>query len=296
MKRLYFWLALLGFLVVHALMLSRVEPVATYFFVFVWWSYILMVDGFIFWRRGASLFSRLRPKILILVFFSYLFWEFFELINSQIANWGYISLSAAGEIVFNNPVVRIVFKVLAFGSVLPGILETHELLEFIGLGKRLKFLGWERTARFFRWKWWGRPRYLWMVAGIILFFVSLLWPRYFFWTIWIAAILILDPMVESDGGKSIFSELREGRIRTFYRLLLTGLVCGVLWETWNYWAGLKWTYDVPFVGGWKIFEMPALGYPGFTLFAVESYIFYQWLRCQNFRLNKFMQMNGGGSE
>ncbi len=289
MKRLYFAAGLLGFLTVHGLMLAKIEPVATYFFVFVWWSYIFLVDGFVYWKRGSSLISRLKAKSLILLLCSWILWEFFELINSQITNWSYVNASPIGEVVFNNSTVKILFKVLAFGSVLPGILETHNLLEFIGLGKRLQFLKWEKTSKFLRWKWWGRPRYLWVVVGMAMFFASLLWPCYFFWTVWIAVILILDPIVEKDGGKSIFSELRKGNVRTFYRLLLTGLICGILWEFWNYGAGLKWRYDVPFVGEWKIFEMPVLGYLGFTVFAVECYIFYQWLSCQKSRLDKFIQ-------
>ena len=285
MRKIYFSVGVAAFLGVHGLMLAKIEPVYTFFFVFVWWSYIILVDSFIFWKRGFSLFSQLGTKILMLVFCSYIFWEFFELINSRLANWDYVS-SPFGEVVFNNFAAKISFKILAFGSVLPVILETHNLLEFVGLGKRLKFLGWEKTDKFLKWEWWGRPSYLWIIVGIAMLAAALFWTTYLFWLVWIALILILDPVVERSGGRSIFSELREGNVRTFYRLLLTGLVCGVIWEGWNYWAGLKWVYEVPFVGGWKIFEMPVLGYPGFAVFAVECFLFYQWFECRWCRKNR----------
>jgi hypothetical protein len=54
--------------------------------------------------------------------------------------------------------------------------------------------------------------------------------------------------------------------------LLAGGVCGFLWELWNFRAGLKWAYTVPFVGSLEIFEMPLLGFLGFSLFALECYV------------------------
>jgi hypothetical protein len=51
-----------------------------------------------------------------------------------------------------------------------------------------------------------------------------------------------------------------------------GLCCGLLWETWNYWAGAKWVYTVPFVGFLKVFEMPILGFVGFLPFSLEAYV------------------------
>lgn len=281
-KRLYFFLVLMSFLIIQGLLIARIEPVSTYFFVFAWWSYIFLIDSFLFLRAGTSLLFRLKAKFLLLILGSACFWIFFEILNLRIANWHYSVPSLS-------PTSLIIFGLLAFGSVLPGILETHELLHFLGLGRRLEFLGWEKSRRFLIWKWWGRPRSLWMAMGFAMIALVLLWPRYFFWTIWLALIFILDPEVEKNGGEGIFCQLRRGYLRNFYRLLATGLVCGLLWEGWNYWAGLKWAYNVSFVGQWKIFEMPILGYLGFTVFALECYVFYQWLGCQKVKLEKVVK-------
>jgi hypothetical protein len=276
-KSLYFPAGILSFLTVQILFFKEIEPVTTYFFVFVWWSYILLVDSFMFWKKGNSFISRLKGKTFLVILASFFFWIFFEILNRRISNWHYSgpSLSFAEMAVFGT---------LAFGSVIPGILETYELLQSVGLGRRLNFLGWEKSSKLLKWKNWGRPRFVWIFTGTAMLAISLVYPRYFFWIIWVSLIFILDPIVEKSGGNSIFAELREGNIRNFYRLLLTGLVCGALWEYWNYWAGLKWIYEVPFVGEWKIFEMPVLGYLGFTFFAVECYVFYQWFGC--YFLNK----------
>jgi len=58
-------------------------------------------------------------------------------------------------------------------------------------------------------------------------------------------------------------------LRKFYLLLISGAICGFLWEMWNFKAGAKWVYSIPYVGVLKIFEMPVLGFLGFPPFAVE---------------------------
>ena len=46
-------------------------------------------------------------------------------------------------------------------------------------------------------------------------------------------------------------------------LLIAGLICGVAWEFFSYWAGGKWKYTVPIFPELRIFELPLLGYGGF---------------------------------
>ncbi len=51
------------------------------------------------------------------------------------------------------------------------------------------------------------------------------------------------------------------------------LFTGFFWEMWNYYSLPKWVYHVPYVGFWKIFEMPALGYLGYPFFGL---IVFTW--------------------
>jgi hypothetical protein len=44
---------------------------------------------------------------------------------------------------------------------------------------------------------------------------------------------------------------------------------------WNLWSFPKWIYHVPYVGFWKVFEMPVLGYLGYLPFAMELYLMAQ---------------------
>ena len=56
------------------------------------------------------------------------------------------------------------------------------------------------------------------------------------------------------------------------KLITAGLICGILWEFWNFWALTKWIYTVPFFEDLKLFEMPLAGFFGFPPFTVECYV------------------------
>src|SRR6185295_6271064 len=96
--------------------------------------------------------------------------------------------------------------------------------------------------------------------------------------VWLGFIFLLDPINERLGAESLFREAREGRYDRIINLALSGVLCGVLWEFWNYWAGAKWHYTVPIMPNLKIFEMPVPGYLGFPAFAFECFTMYVFVR------------------
>jgi hypothetical protein len=64
-------------------------------------------------------------------------------------------------------------------------------------------------------------------------------------------------------------------------LFAGGLVCGLLWEFWNYWALAKWVYHLEFLGPLehiRYFEMPVLGLLGFLPFGAECWVMWQTIR------------------
>jgi hypothetical protein len=74
----------------------------------------------------------------------------------------------------------------------------------------------------------------------------------------------------------LIRDLEQGAPGRIYRLLVTGLWAGLLWELWNFWAAARWSYTVPFVGELKLFEMPILGFLGFPPFTLEAFALYQF--------------------
>jgi len=98
--------------------------------------------------------------------------------------------------------------------------------------------------------------------------------------VWLGFIFLLDPINFHLGLPSLVGDFAQGRLSRFYSLLISGFVCGWLWEFWNYWAAAKWHYIFPILQHWKIFEMPIPGYLGFLPFSVECFTMYvtaSWL-------------------
>lgn len=231
------------------------EPFATWYYPFAWISYILFVDGWVFRRRGESLLLSHPGRFLFLAAWSVALWLIFEAFNLRLENWSYFDLPG------NRP-LRWAGYFLAFATVVPGILETADLIDASNLVKetRVKPLGWRNRAG------------VWFAAaGAAMLLLSLLWPRFFFPLVWGGFFFLLEPVNERTGAASILADWRAGRARRFVILILAGLACGVLWEWWNAWARARWAYSVPGVGDSKLFAMPLLGYLGFPPFALEVF-------------------------
>ena len=261
MKRVLPIHGILGFLILilsEFLHLKKVEPFYSWFYCFAWWSYILFIDAVIYRLKGNSLFINRRKEFFLLIPWSIFIWLIFEGSNFALENWYYINLP-------HSTLERWLGYAIAYGTVLPGIFETMELLEVLGLFKGSKI---KKTVI-------SSDRHtLLIMLGTISLISSILMPQYFFPLIWIGFIFLLDPFVYRFGGKSLLRDIEEGNLRKIYLLLCAGLVCGFLWEFWNFWALSKWVYTVPFFEELKGFEMPLLGFLGFPPFAVQAYVMY----------------------
>ncbi len=121
---------------------------------------------------------------------------------------------------------------------------------------------------------------LWGLAatGGVMAALPLLWPSpYFAADVWIAWILLLDPLNRLRGRPSVIADLERGERARPAALLLAGLIAGPIWESLNWIAGARWTYTVPFAGSIKLFEMPVLGYLGFAPFVIECFAIWSFL-------------------
>ena len=230
-----------------------VEPVPSWYFQCAWWSYILAADAL---NRRLSGSSALRddPRgFLRLAGISVAWWTLFEAINLRLGNWYYV---------MDHPqqAVRWAGGVLAFATVLPGVLETTQLIGH---------LGWLRTVRTVPLGWgMGRDRAC-LALGLASLLLPLVWPEVFFPLVWLGFVFLVEPWNRRHARESFLRDLERGEAGPLCRTLVAGLVCGVLWETWNFWARTRWIYTVPGFEAWKLFEMPIAGFLGFPPFAVE---------------------------
>ncbi|NWG04934.1 MAG: DUF4332 domain-containing protein [Syntrophaceae bacterium] len=254
-------IGILALLLSEVFLFKKVEPFYSWFYCFAWWSYILTVDAIIYTSKGNSLFVNRRKEFFLMIPWSVFIWLVFEAANLSLENWYYINLpSSIWE--------RWLGYAIAFGTVLPGIFETTELLETVGLFKNSKMK--KRVIT-------HKGHSIMILIGMLCLISSLLLPQYFFSLIWGGFIFLLEPFIYRVGGKSLLRDIEEGKPQKIYHLLIAGLICGLLWEFWNYWALSKWVYTVPFFDKTKGFEMPVLGFLGFPPFAIQVYVMYNFI-------------------
>src|SRR4030043_746409 len=108
--------------------LKKVEPFYSWFYCFAWWSYIFTIDAIFYRLKGNSLFINRRKEFFLMIPWSVFIWLVFEGTNLSLENWYYINLP-------HSTLERWLGYAIAYGTVLPGIFETMELLETLGLFK-----------------------------------------------------------------------------------------------------------------------------------------------------------------
>jgi hypothetical protein len=103
--------------------------------------------------------------------------------------------------------------------------------------------------------------------------------------VWLGFIFLLEPINVALGGESLFAGTGR-RWDRIINLSWSGVLCGVLWEFWNYWSRAKWHYTVPILERFKVFEMPVPGYLGFPAFALECFTMYVFVRAIWLRMGR----------
>ncbi len=244
-------------------------PWSSYTFFPLWLGYILTVDGITVIRADSSLLTRGPRRFAMLFGLSVPVWWLFELANRSLDNWTYLTPREY------HPVVYALLASLAFSTVMPAIFVTATFWRTVSSFDRE--IRWIRIA----------PSRAGLVAvalaGLAMFAGSLVYPGVLFPLVWIGLFLLLDAVNALAGNTSIAAQVATGRWDTVLVLFAAGLTCGFFWEMWNVNSMPKWVYDVPWVGGTKVFEMPILGYGGYLPFALEIYAAYHALHAILFR-------------
>ncbi len=273
--KIYGWFGLLLLIVSEFCLLHKIEPFYTWFYCFAWWSYILLADNLLLKLRGRSLLVHRRKELRSMLPLSVFIWLLFEAYNFVLHNWSY-------NIAPMQMWQRWLGYAVSFATVLPGIFITADIVETLwGRSNRLPASECETFAS----KPAAKPSFLFIAVGLALTLTPLIWPRYLFPAVWLGPIFLLDPLLEKVRIQSLSSNIFSGYRKRVWSLLLGGLLCGLMWEFWNFWAGSKWNYTVPFFNKWKVFEMPILGFLGFPPFALECWILYHLLRAVPLQLS-----------
>jgi hypothetical protein len=69
--------------------------------------------------------------------------------------------------------------------------------------------------------------------------------------------------------QTIIHQMGSGDWSVAAASIQAALICGLLWEMWNFFSLAKWQYSIPYVHRFLVFEMPILGYAGYLPFGLE---------------------------
>jgi hypothetical protein len=237
-------------------LIRKITPFYYYFYITSWWSYIIFLDALLSLKyKRFFVLNRYLPLLIII---SCGYWCFFELLNIRLQNWFYINLPP--EIPYRYP-----GYLLGFGTVLPAIYLTQEAIQSV-LGKiRVKSIHVPHYSAYV------------ITTGCVALVLTVAVPEYCFALAWVFPLLLCDGINYLYGYNSFMGDLREGHVEELVSTILSGLLCGFLWEFWNYWSLTKWVYTVPFFEKGKIFEMPLAGYVGFFVFGLGTIAFKSFL-------------------
>ena len=236
---------------------SWFAPFQPHTFTPLWLSFIVVVNALDVRLSNSSLMTA-RPGYFLALFpASAGFWWFFEYLNRFVQNWFYTGAEY-------DPWTYFLLASMSFSTVLPAVLSTRRLLSGLpGLTAGFEnFIAWSPR----------RPKAAAALvlsasgAGLLLIGV---YPNLLFPLLWVSPLLILVSLQTLTGGSHVLSSVSAGDWRPVVTAAAAALVCGFFWEMWNVFSLARWTYAVPYVHRFEVFEMPILGYAGYLPFGLE---------------------------
>lgn len=238
-------------------------------FFFLWLGYVLTVDGIITKRKKSSLIQRSKKKFILLFFISSPSWWLFELLNIFTNNWLYL-----GKEYFSN-FQYFLLASLSFSTVMPSIFETAELVSTFKWIKKIIIpssakINSSLVKKYF-------------ITGWIFLLLIIFLPRFFYYLIWVALFFIIEPLNYVSGNRNLFKYAEEGKWQPFFILAAGALICGFLWEMWNFFSFPKWIYYLPYLNFAHVLEMPVLGYIGYIPFSFELFAIYNFVTFSKIR-------------
>ncbi len=251
------------------------EPISHYTFVPLWWSFILVLDGFVYKRNnGISLISSKPNTVKLLAVVSCVSWFVFEYLNYfVVGNWYYPNYEILTN--FGN----ISWQLVSYTTVLPAIFQWYLLLKTFPVMKSRYSSGPKIKV--------SKPvMIIALIIGLSSSFFMGLFPFFLFWVLWVSLIPALLPTMSILGYWSPFISISEkGDWTPILLIAIATFLNGFFWEFWNFGSEFfrdgvatnpnYWKYSVPFLDKVHIFsEMPILGYFGYLFFGNVCWILW----------------------
>lgn len=233
-------------------------PIQRHTYLIIWLGFIVAMNGLVHWRSGRSPLTDDSLHYLSLFPVSSAFWWFFEYLNRYVWNWYYVGIEGMTGLEY------FVFASLSFSTVLPGVKAVAELLGTFRLFGEDSFAGMMRIDMRSRWT------TLLLVLGSAIGLVGIVFiPEFTYPFLWVSPVLVVVLVKRLTGSGCALDDISDGNWSLVVRYAVAALICGFVWELWNWNSLAKWIYDVPYVHRFQYFEMPLLGLFGYIPFGVE---------------------------
>jgi hypothetical protein len=252
-----------------------VNPIDHFTFVPLWWGFILVLDGIVYYRNNGRSLVSVRPNTMKLLGVASCFsWFVFEYQNFFVlGNWYY-----PNNEVFTN-FGNISWQLLSYTTVLPAIFQWYHLLrtfpsvrEKYAHGPVINFSNPVQYAFFF--------------IGLVSVFLMGVFPYELFWMLWVSLIPVLVPVMIIGKYWTPLTEIgKKGDWSPMVLIAIATFLNGFFWEFWNFGSEWfhndaptnpnYWKYSVPYLDKIHIFsEMPILGYFGYMLFGIVCWVLW----------------------
>lgn len=242
--------------------------VAINFTALIWPAYIVLLEGVLTLQAGRSPVRARRHHFAMLSLASILIWCIFDAINFNrgMKAWDYLGIPPR----FSD---RAWGYLLAFACIVPGMLMSGQVLMNVGLFEKFRTKARRLPP--------GSATLVILVGAAMFIFPLVHANPIANLTLWTSLVFLLDPINLKLGRPSLLRDWMNGWYGRTAALFTGGLLCGFLWEFWNYWALAKWVYHLPFLGSLehvRYFEMPVMGLLGFIPFGAECWVMWQAMR------------------
>ncbi len=247
----------------------------------LFWGFTLLLDGIVYKRTGGKSIIGEHPIEMIGIgSASVSGWMIFEFLNFYVdTNWYY----RFGDLIPRS--YFLLYALVGSSGLLPMAFEWYDLLlTFKGFRSRFS-KGWRLTF----------PGWLKMLLIAVSFagmFCIGLFPQYLYSTLWLWPVIIFSVLLSFMKIWTPFTPVKDGNWNPLLIFALAYLCQGIVMEGWNYFSGIHedgevvltyspayWSYNIPYVDRYCIFEMPLLGYLGYLPFSVYCWIWWIVYAC-----------------
>lgn len=274
----WFWIGLVLWIICLVLLWSK-STIITWYYKFInillWWSFSIMIDGWVYQRSGGKSILATRPRELVGIgLASVMGWMIFEYLNFFVKyNWYYPIGHQIPSAEF------LCYSMLASSAVFPISFEFYSLFNTFSKFRHKYLHGPKITLP----KWMTYVLFTGSLA--VLLFMSY-YPDVLFFVIWLAPLIMLAILLDKLKIWTPFTPIKYGDWSPLLLIALSWVAAGLNVECWNYFSAYHengeiittntfyWAYSIPYVYVGKIFEMPFLGYLGYLPYGVYAGIWW----------------------